>query len=79
VIAWLTVVGSIFGLFAVMGAFEKPRYRFVWLPTLLCIALLGTAELFSWQLGRGLLYSAAGTVLFALLLLPLSIPPKKKS
>ena len=79
VIAWLTVAGSICGLFAVMGAFEKPRYRFVWLPTLLCISLLGMAEILSWQLGRGLLYSAAGTALFALLLLPLSIPPKKKA
>jgi hypothetical protein len=62
-----------------MGAFERPKYRFVWLPILLCLALLGTAELLSWQLGRGLLYSAAGTILFALLLLPLSIPPRRKS
>ena len=78
VIAWLTVGGSILGLFAVLGAFEKPKYRFVWLPILLCLAVLGSAEYLSWQLGRGLLYSAAGTAIFALLLLPLSIPPKKK-
>lgn len=74
----LMIVSGLLGTLAALGVFEKPRIRRLWLPLAGAALLAIASEGIALWLGRGLLYSALFVPIFALALLPLSIPARKK-
>ena len=76
----LMLFGGIFGFAGIPAAFEKTRSRF-WLfaPTALCFGCSAAAEILCRLQERGDSYSALAAAAFALILLAIAIPGKKKA
>lgn len=78
-VSGLMIFGAICGFAGIPAAFEKTGKRF-WLlaPPILCLGCALGAELICRDLGRGDSYSALAVAVFALLLLCVAAPRKKK-
>ena len=73
----LMITGGLFGFVASLGCFEKPKIRRLWIPLLLAALPAAGSEAIALVLGRGLLYSALFVVIFALVILPLTLGKPK--
>ena len=71
--------GAGYCLIGIPAAFEAAKSRLLLiLPLLHCLGCAVGAEQILWQLGRGLSYSCLAVMAFALLLLLVSGPKKKR-
>ncbi len=75
----LMLFGALYSLIGIPAAFEAAKSRLLLtLPVLHCFGCAAGAEQILWQLGRGLSYSCLAVMAFALLLLLVSGPKKKR-
>ena len=74
----LAVLGGVFGVLGIPGAYEKLRGRF-WLiaPVLLCLGCAAAADWVNMRLGLGQMYTALFTAIFAVIDLLIILPRKK--
>ncbi len=74
----LAVLGGVFGILGIPGAYEKLRGRF-WLvaPVVLCLGCAVTADAVNMRLGLGQMYTALFTAIFAAVHLLIILPKKK--
>ena len=74
----LAVLGGVFGILGIPGAYEKLRGRF-WLiaPVVLCLGCALAADAVNMRLGLGQMYTALFTAIFAAVHLLIILPKKK--
>ena len=74
----LAVLGGVFGILGIPGAYEKLRGRF-WLiaPVVLCLGCAVAADAVNMRLGLGQMYTALFTAIFAVIHLLIILPKKK--
>ena len=74
----LAVLGGVFGILGIPGAYEKIRGRF-WLiaPVVLCLGCAVAADWVNMRLGLGQMYTALFTAIFAAVHLLIILPKNK--